>query len=210
MREYSCYKSVKTKPSVSCYLKKVMKCIVMLSQLYNLHGQCVNRVDYLINLVILYPHVSRTSASLTDQIMNLTYIGNEINVLLRSVAVKIPILALCTGRGARSTPTSVPGPSRWDGDEDPGKIHFIVPKFLEKNRMRSATQPYCNNGNNGWIRLCLTAHAIFSPKFWNDKTNFTRVFVTVSPRRPWDWGWVNSRRPGTSAYTSYFHCHWSQ
>ena len=82
--------------------------------------------------------------------------------------------------------TSVPGPSRWDGDENPGKIRFIVPKFWEKNRMRSATQPYCNNG---WIRLCLTAHAIFFPKFWNDKTNFTRVFVTVSPRRPWDRGW---------------------
>ena len=78
-----------------------------------------------------------------------------------------------------------PGPSRWDGDEDPGKIRFIVPKFWEKNRMRSATQPYCNNG---WIRLCFTAHAIFFPKFWNDKTNFTRVFVTVSPRRPWDRG----------------------
>ena len=75
-----------------------MKCIVMLSQLYNLHGQCVNRVDYLINLVILYPHVSRTSASLTDQIMNLTYIGNEINVLLRSVAVKIPTLAGVPGQ----------------------------------------------------------------------------------------------------------------
>ena len=28
----------------------------------------------------------------------------------------------------------------------------------------------------------------FFPKFWNDKTNFTRVFVTVSPRRPWDRG----------------------
>ena len=40
-------------------------------------------------------------------------------------------------------PTSVPGPSRWDGDEDSGKIHFIVPKFWEKNRMRSATQLYC-------------------------------------------------------------------
>ena len=42
--------------------------------------------------------------------------------------------------------TSVPGPSRGDGDEDPGKIRFIVPKFWEKNRMRSATQPHCNNG----------------------------------------------------------------
>ena len=39
-------------------------------------------------------------------------------------------------------PTSVPGPSRWDVDEDPGKIRFIVPKFWEKNRMRSETQPY--------------------------------------------------------------------
>ena len=87
--------------------------------------------------------------------------------------------------------TSVPGPSRWDGDEDPGKIHFIVPKFWEKNRMRSATQPYCNTVESmSWIRLCLTAHAIFSPKFRNDKTNFTRVFVTVSPRRPWDRGWL--------------------
>ena len=28
----------------------------------------------------------------------------------------------------------------------------------------------------------------FFPKFWNDETNFTRVFVTVSPRRPWDRG----------------------
>ena len=81
--------------------------------------------------------------------------------------------------------TSVPEPSRWDGDEDPGKIRFIVPKFWEKNRMRSATQRYLQYS---WIRLCRTAHAIFFPKFWNDKTNFTRVFVTVSPRRPWDRG----------------------
>ena len=100
--------------------------------------------------------------------------------------------------------TSVPGPSRWDGDEDPGKIHFIVPKFWEKNRMRSATQPCCNHWTQwlqySWIRLCLTAHAIFSPKFWNDKTNFTRVFVTVSPRRPWDRGctdqWCSELAPG--------------
>ena len=35
------------------------------------------------------------------------------------------------------------------------------------------------------IQLCRPAHAIFSPKFWNDKMNFARVFVTVSPRRPW-------------------------
>ena len=31
-------------------------------------------------------------------------------------------------------------------------------------------------------------NAIFFPKFWNDKMNFTRVIVTVSPRRPWDQG----------------------
>ena len=80
----------------------------------------------------------------------------------------------------------IPGPSRRDGDEDPGKIRFIVPKFWGKNRMRSETQPYSTVIA---IRLCRTAHAIFSPKFWNDKTNFTRVFVTVSPRRPWDRGW---------------------
>ena len=90
----------------------------------------------------------------------------------------------------RTKSTSVPGPSRWDGDEDPGKIHFIVPKFWEKNRMRSETQPYSTVLQSLIaIRLCRTAHAIFSPKFWNDKTNFTRVFVTVSPRRPWDRGW---------------------
>ena len=51
--------------------------------------------------------------------------------------------------------------------------------------MRSETQPYSTVIA---IRLCRTAHAIFSPKFWNYKTNFTRVFVTVSPRRPWDRG----------------------
>ena len=84
-------------------------------------------------------------------------------------------------------PTSIPGPSRWDGDEDPGKIRFIVPKFWGKNRMRSETQPYSTVIA---IRLCRTAHAIFFPKFWNYKTNFTRVFVTVSPRRPWDRGCV--------------------
>ena len=42
-------------------------------------------------------------------------------------------------------------------------------------------QLYCNH----WlqliaIRLCRTAHAIFFPKFWNDKMNFTRVFVIWS------------------------------
>ena len=49
--------------------------------------------------------------------------------------------------------TSVPGPSRWDGDEDPGKIHFIVPKFWGKNRMRSATQPYWNTVEYGCVSL---------------------------------------------------------
>ena len=43
-----------------------------------------------------------------------------------------------------------------------------------------------------WIRSCRTAHTIFFPKFWNDKMNFTRVFVTVSPWRPWDRGCQNS------------------
>ena len=87
--------------------------------------------------------------------------------------------------------TSIPGPSRWDGDEDPGKIRFIVPKFWGKNRMRSETQLYSTVLQSIIaIRLCLTAHAIFFPKFWNNKMNFTRVFVTVSPRRPWDRGWI--------------------
>ena len=39
--------------------------------------------------------------------------------------------------------TSVPG----DGDEDPGKIRFIVPKFWEKNRSavrHNRIQLYCN------------------------------------------------------------------
>ena len=36
---------------------------------------------------------------------------------------------------------------------DPGKIHFIVPKFWEKNRMRSATQPYCNMVEYGCVSL---------------------------------------------------------
>ena len=36
--------------------------------------------------------------------------------------------------------------------------------------MRSETQPYSTVIA---IRLCRTAHAIFFPKFWNDKTNFT-------------------------------------
>ena len=55
--------------------------------------------------------------------------------------------------------------------------------------MRSETQPYSTVIA---IRLCRTAHAIFFPKFWNFETNFnfTRVFVTVSPRRPWDRGWL--------------------
>ena len=39
------------------------------------------------------------------------------------------------------------------GDEDPGKIHFIVPKFWEKNRMRSETQPYCNTVEKGCFLL---------------------------------------------------------
>ena len=45
--------------------------------------------------------------------------------------------------------------------------------------MRSETQPYSTVLQSLIaIRLCRTAHAIFFPKFWNDKMNFTRVFVT--------------------------------
>ena len=58
--------------------------------------------------------------------------------------------------------------------------------------MRIETQPYSTVFKCIAIRLCRTAHAIFSPKFWNDKMNFTRVFVTVSPRRPWDRGCVKT------------------
>ena len=49
--------------------------------------------------------------------------------------------------------TSIPGPSRWDGDEDSGKIRFIVPKFWGKNRMRSATQPYSTVLQYGCVAL---------------------------------------------------------
>ena len=34
-----------------------------------------------------------------------------------------------------------------------GKIHFIVPKFWEKSRMRSAAQPYCNTVEYGCVSL---------------------------------------------------------
>ena len=68
------------------------------------------------------------------------------------------------------------------------KIAFAV----RHNRI----QPYCNHYciqptvvQNTTV-LCRTAHAIFPPKFGNDKMNFTRVFVTVSLRRPWDRGWM--------------------
>ena len=50
--------------------------------------------------------------------------------------------------------------------------------------------------------MCLTAHAIFFPKFWNDKTNFTRVFVTVSPRRPWDQGWTSTAEENEKLHKS--------
>ena len=65
--------------------------------------------------------------------------------------------------------TSVPGPSRWDGDEDPGKIHFIVPKFWEKNRRRSATQPYCNTVE--YIDLYNTGHA-YSDIHWSQNLEY--------------------------------------
>ena len=67
-------------------------------------------------------------------------------------------------------------------DEDPGKIRFIVPKFWEKNRMRSETQPYSTLLQYGCVALRMR---FLSQNFG---TNFTRVFVTVSPRRPWDRG----------------------
>ena len=54
------------------------------------------------------------------------------------------------------------------------------------------------------MRLCRTAHAIFFPKFWKDKMNFTRVFVTVSPRRPWDQGWPKTWRISASADAIWF------
>ena len=47
----------------------------------------------------------------------------------------------------------------------------------------------------------------FFPKFWNDKMNFTRVFVTVSPRRPWDRGWFSCgrrNRVNTNTVTSNY------
>ena len=49
--------------------------------------------------------------------------------------------------------------------------------------MRSATQPYCNT---------VVSHCAcdFPPKFWNDKMNFTRVFLAISLQRPWDQGWM--------------------
>ena len=50
-------------------------------------------------------------------------------------------------------PTSIPGPSRRAGDEDPGKIRFMVPKFWEKNRMRSETQPYSTVLQYGCVAL---------------------------------------------------------
>ena len=54
----------------------------------------------------------------------------------------------CASRGLT---TSVPGPSRWDGDEDPGKIRFIVPKFWGKiacavRHNRIAIRPW----DRGW------------------------------------------------------------
>ena len=39
----------------------------------------------------------------------------------------------------------LPGSSSLSHREGPGtEVGFIVPKFWDKNRMRSATQPYCN------------------------------------------------------------------
>ena len=68
--------------------------------------------------------------------------------------------------------------------------------------MRSETQPYSTVIAIRLCWLCRTAHAIFFPKFWNDKTNFTRVFVTVSPRRPWDLG------PRLGVHSSFYYYVW--
>ena len=65
----------------------------------------------------------------------------------------IEAAAKCRMFTTRSLPTSIPGPSRWDGDEDPGKIRFIVPKFWERNRMRSETQPYSTVLQYGCVAL---------------------------------------------------------
>ena len=81
------------------------------------------------------------------------------------------------------SPTSIPGPSRWDPGRRPWWNSFCRSKILGKI---SHAQWDTTVFNCVAIRLCRTAHAIFSPKFWNDKMNFTRVFVTVSP--PWDRG----------------------
>ena len=54
--------------------------------------------------------------------------------------------------------------------------------------MRSETQPYST-----------------VLQFWNDKMNFSRVFVTVSPRRPWDRGWVKARLHSRKIGTNSVH-----
>ena len=46
--------------------------------------------------------------------------------------VSFGCLNVFSGTGYTLHTTSIPGPSRRDGDEDPGKIHFLVPKFWEK------------------------------------------------------------------------------
>ena len=60
-----------------------------------------------------------------------------------------------------------------------GKIHFIVPKFWEKSRMRSATQPYCSAVEYGCVSLRMR---FFSQNFGTIKR--------ILPRRPWDRGCV--------------------
>ena len=44
--------------------------------------------------------------------------------------------------------TLVPGSLRMTVDKEPGKIHFIVPRFFEKNRMRSEAQRMLPIKNN--------------------------------------------------------------
>ena len=54
--------------------------------------------------------------------------------------------------------------------------------------MRSETQPYSTVLQSDCNTVVSHCACDFFPKFWNDKMNFTRVFVNVSPRRPWDRG----------------------
>ena len=74
-----------------------MKCIVMLSQLYNLHGQCVNRVDYLINLVISSCFAHECIAHWSDHEFDLYWEWDQCFIKISGSE------NTNTGKGARST-----------------------------------------------------------------------------------------------------------